>query len=123
MDTNIEYYSNEAGDFIQKVNLPAPPAPPQPDKKTAASKFDFFRLKKKQYRWAIKADVVIVILFVLWCTFTYKALIHGDYWGVAVHPISELQNDSISYCSSSSSENEDSELYSEDEEYGDELSL
>lgn len=80
-------------------------------------------MEKKQYTWAIKMDVVILILFVLWCTFTYKALIHGNYWGVAVHPISEFQNDSLSYWSSSSSESDNSEFYPEEEDYGDELSL
>ena len=65
--------------------------------------------RKKNYQWAIKKDVVIVILFVIWCVFTYKALIHGYYWGVAVHPISEFQNDSMSYWSSSSSEEDESE--------------
>lgn len=64
---------------------------------------------KKSYKWAIKKDVVCVILFVIWCVFTYKALIHGYYWGVAVHPISEFQNDSMSYWSSSSSEEDESE--------------
>ena len=95
----------------------------EPEKRTGGSKLDFFRIKKKQYKWAIKPDVVILILFVLWCTFTYKALIHGNYWGVAVHPISEFQNDSLSYWSSSSSENDHSEFYPEEEDYGDELSL
>ena len=125
-DSNVEYYSNEQGQFVQRVNLPAPPPPPQasePEKRTGGSKLDFFRIKKKQYKWAIKPDVVILILFVLWCTFTYKALIHGNYWGVAVHPISEFQNDSLSYWSSSSSENDHSEFYPEEEDYGDELSL
>lgn len=124
-DYDVEYYSNQDGRVI-RVKLPAPPAPPQasePERRSGGSKFDFFRIKKKQYKWAIKIDVVILILFVLWCTFTYKALIHGNYWGVAVHPISEFQNDSLSYWSSSSSESENSEFYPEDEAYGDELSL
>lgn len=124
-DVQVEYYSNQDG-RVKRVNLPAPPAPPQasePGRRTGGSKLDFFRINKKQYKWAIKIDVVILILFVLWCTFTYKALIHGNYWGVAVHPISEFQNDSLSYWSSSSSESGNSEFYPEDEDYGDELSL
>ena len=44
----------------------------------------------KIYNWALSSDVIFVILFVLWCTFTYKALIQGNYWGFAVHSVSEI---------------------------------
>lgn len=57
----------------------------------------------KIYNWALSSDVIFVILFVLWCTFTYKAFIQGNYWGFAVHSVSEIQNDSYSYHSSEDS--------------------
>ena len=63
----------------------------------------------KIYSWALSADVICVILFVLWCTFTYKALIQGNYWGFAVHSVSEINNDSYSYTSSRESQDSDQE--------------
>ena len=106
---------NKEGDMVQKVNLKAPPAPPQRNDNQSILQ-ESMTISKKNYSWAIKKDVVIVIMFVIWCTFTYKALIHGMYWGVAVHPISEFQNDSMSYWSSSSSEEDESQFSPDEEE-------
>jgi hypothetical protein len=61
----------------------------------------------KIYNGALSNDAICVILFVLWCTATYKALIQGNYWGFAVHPVSEIYNDS--YSSNSSDHSQDSD--------------
>ena len=70
------------------------------------------KLSRKRYRWAIGSDVILIIVFVLVCSLSYKVYIHGSYNGDAIHCISEINNDSYSYCSSTESleEMSDSEL-------------
>lgn len=55
---------------------------------------------KKRYRWALSTDFVILLIFVLVCVAVYKAFILGNYYGEAVHVISEILNDSYDYQSS-----------------------
>jgi hypothetical protein len=66
---------------------------------------------KANKKWAIRNDLVLVIAFVLICVGAYKTLIQGAFFGVAINPVSEVNNESYTYWSSedeSESEEEDS---------------
>jgi hypothetical protein len=64
------------------------------------------KVSRKRYRWAIGSDVILIIAFVLTCTFSYGVLIHGAYNGEAIHCIPEIQNESYEYWSSEGSSSE-----------------
>ena len=71
------------------------------------SRFDqLLKVSRKRYRWAIGSDVILVITFVLICTFSYRVLIHGEYNNEAIHCIPEICNDSYEYWSSEESSSE-----------------
>ena len=47
--------------------------------------------------------MLLLLGFVLWCTATYKTCIQGEYWGKALHSISEgLDNESYEYSADNS---------------------
>jgi len=53
--------------------------------------------------------MICTILFVLVSTAWYKTVINGHYFGVALHAVGEMNNESYSYWSSDESEPEVSE--------------
>ena len=80
---SIEEFQQCLSRDMPKRELPAPELP---------------RKKKPQ---AISTELIILISFVLICVAFYKAVIQGAYWGVALHTVSEINNESYVYYSSS----------------------
>jgi hypothetical protein len=62
---------------------------------------------KTNYNWTIRTDIIILILFVCICAFSYHVLIFGAYWGQAIHLVPEFDEYSW-YESSEQSEDEGS---------------
>lgn len=56
--------------------------------------------ERKKFGWAIRNDVIFIILFVLISAAWYKAVIQGAYWGEAMHVVGEAFNESYNYYSS-----------------------
>jgi len=55
--------------------------------------------KKKKRHWAIRNDLIVVILFVIFSAAWYKTVIEGAYWGIALHAVGEMNNESYKYWS------------------------
>ena len=53
--------------------------------------------QKKRHQWAIRHDLIFVIVFVILCTVWYKTVIEGAYWGIALHAVGEPNNESYTY--------------------------
>ena len=76
--------------------------------KMPESQFDkLLKESRKRYRWAISFDIVLLILFVLLCTASYRSFILGCYDGTFIHCVPEVFDQSYEYNSTESFEESD----------------
>lgn len=77
MNKIAKNYANIYQRYLKSLNKTQDSNPEVEIKEEDTSKLTF----KTKYNWAIRTDIIILLLFVAFCNFAYQVMIFGAYWG------------------------------------------